>query len=104
MQYKDYLYSKVAEEAAELAQSAIKCMLFGEQSTDPTVVGGDTNQQAFNKEFTDLIAVISLLNEQMDLTGDTQFFDIDEKRLDTKRIKVKAMHSTICHNRMKGIE
>lgn len=103
MKYNDYLYSKVAEEAAELAQAAIKCMLFGEQSKDPSIENSDTNQQAFNKELTDLIAVISLLDEQLSPSDEVPFYDIDEDRLDTKRIKVKTMHGQICHERLKGV-
>jgi NTP pyrophosphatase (non-canonical NTP hydrolase) len=102
MQYKDFLYMKLAEEAGEIAQMAIKTAIFGEDSTDPTVINGDTNQVALAKELTDLIAVFSLLNEQLDPSGKTQPYDIDEERLEQKRIKLKTMFSQMQHQRLKG--
>jgi hypothetical protein len=104
MQYRDYLYAKIAEEAGEIAQMAIKTAIFGENSTDPTVINGDTNQVALAKELTDLIAVFSLLNEQLvgsNLVGEVPY-DIDEERLEQKRIKLKTMFSQMQHQRLKG--
>ena len=101
MQYLDFLYSKLAEEAGELAQAGIKCQLFGEDGKDPTAVDAVTNRQALNNELTDLTAVLSLLNEHLDPES-SSYYDIDEERLNSKRIKLKTMHRQICQSRMKG--
>jgi NTP pyrophosphatase (non-canonical NTP hydrolase) len=102
MQYKDFLYMKLAEEAGEIAQMACKTAIFGEDSTDPTVVNGDTNQVALAKELTDLIAVLSLLNEQLDPSGTMSPYDIDEERLEQKRSQLKITFSQMHHRRLKG--
>lgn len=102
MQYREYLYQKVAEEAGEIVQMAIKTSLFGEDSTDPRVENGDTNRVALEKEFNDLIAVFSLLNEHFDPTMKTVAYDTHDSHLDNKRIKLKEMFSQISHMRLKG--
>ena len=87
MKLRHYLYSKLAEEAGELAQIAIKTSLFGESSTDPRETTGETNLEKLEKELTDIIAVVALLNEQLDLE-----YDLDEKHLDLKKISVLKMY------------
>lgn len=55
IRYKDYLLVKLAEEAAEVSQAAIKTCLFGE-------VNGDyDNLSHLRKELLQLAAVVELL-------------------------------------------
>lgn len=89
MNYKQYLLIKLAEEASEIAQAAIKCSLFGYESKDPREVNGKTNIQKLLCELADLSAVTDLL-------GDTEDFDNDvlesiepEKYIESKRTKLK---------------
>lgn len=60
MNYRQYLLSKLAEEASEIAQIAIKSQVFGEESVDPRE-NGDTNLQKLEKEVLDLTVIIKLL-------------------------------------------
>lgn len=62
MNFKQYLYSKIAEEAAELAQAAIKAKLWGEDSTDPRESTGENNMTKLVKEFIDLHIAITFLD------------------------------------------
>lgn len=63
MNYKQYLYSKLAEEAGELAQAAIKAQLFGELSTDPRESTGETNLTKLVKEYLDLMLIMQELDK-----------------------------------------
>lgn len=63
MNYKQYIYSKIAEEASEIAQAAIKTQLFGEYSTDPRENTGETNITKLVKELLDLACVTSILDQ-----------------------------------------
>lgn len=60
MNYRQYLFSKLAEEASEIAQMAIKSQVFGEESVDPRE-NGDNNRQKLEKEILDLTVIIKLL-------------------------------------------
>lgn len=60
MNYRQYLLSKLAEEASEIAQIAIKSQVFGEESVDPRE-NGDNNRQKLEKEILDLTVIIKLL-------------------------------------------
>mgnify|MGYP002507821299 CR=1 FL=1 len=62
MNFKQYLYTKIAEEAAELAQAAAKAQLWGEDSTDPRETTGETNLTKLTKEFIDLHVAITFLD------------------------------------------
>lgn len=57
-----YLLSKLAEEAAELAQIAMKAQQFGLDSTHPTT--GYTNLQLIELEFNDILGVLRLMEEE----------------------------------------
>lgn len=60
MNYRQYLFSKLAEEASEIAQIAIKSQIFGEESVDPRE-NGDNNREKLEKELLDLTTIIKLL-------------------------------------------
>jgi hypothetical protein len=67
MKYKKYLLIKLAEEAAEVAQAAIKCSLFGYESKDPRETNGESNLVKLQKELLDLAAVIAELDKTKEL-------------------------------------
>ncbi len=69
MNFKQYLYSKIAEEASELAQAAIKAQLWGEDSTDPRESTGETNMTKLTKEFIDLHIAITFLDSVLTEEG-----------------------------------
>ena len=60
MNYREYLLSKLAEEASEIAQIAIKSQVFGFDSVDPRE-NGENNLEKLEKELLDLLAVVQLL-------------------------------------------
>ncbi len=68
MKYEKYLLIKLAEEASEIAQAAIKCSLFGYESKDPRETDGDNNLFKLQKELLDMSAV---LLELVDISGGT---------------------------------
>ena len=68
MKYKEYLLSKIAEEASEIAQIAIKSQVFGFDSVDPRE-NGENNLQKLEKELLDLHSVITLLFPDYNQTG-----------------------------------
>ena len=63
MKYEKYLLIKLAEEAAEVAQAAIKCSLFGYDQKDPRETEGETNLVKLQKELLDMTAVLNELVE-----------------------------------------
>ena len=86
MNYKQYLLVKLAEEAAEVAQMAIKCSLFGYDSVDPRENTGETNALKLFKELLDFSAVIAELTELTEI----DFEDFDpEDYIEMKRLKLK---------------
>jgi len=76
MKYEKYLLIKLAEEAAEVAQAAIKCSLFGYESKDPRETNGESNLVKLQKELSDMTAVLGELNSDRSL--DIVNFDIEE--------------------------
>lgn len=76
MKYEKYLLIKLAEEAAEVAQAAIKCSLFGYNQKDPRETDGETNLVKLQKELLDMTAVLGELNS-MD-SVDIVSFDKEE--------------------------
>lgn len=76
MTNEQYLLGKLAEEAAELAQIAIKAQQFGLEE----VFGGEgnpdglSNRDRIENEFNDVVGVVHLLNRQSnaDITPDVK--------------------------------
>lgn len=77
MKYEKYLLIKLAEEASEIAQAAIKCSLFGYESKDPRETDGDNNLFKLQKELLDLSAVITELSTTDSLDKISEDFDVD---------------------------
>ncbi len=92
MNYKQYLYSKLAEEAGELAQAAIKAQLWGEDSVDPRESTGETNMTKLTKEFIDLHIAITYLDVALTEEGKTlnDWFEPDEY---AKRKRIAIMQN-----------
>ena len=86
MNYQQYLLVKLAEEASEVAQMAIKCSLFGYDSVDPRESTGETNAFKLFKELLDFSAVMTELEGSTDI----DFNDFDhEEYIEMKREKLK---------------
>ena len=86
MNYQQYLLVKLAEEAAEIAQMAIKCSLFGYESVDPRENTGETNALKLFKELLDFSAVMTELEDSTDI----DFNEINpEDYIEMKRLKLK---------------
>jgi NTP pyrophosphatase (non-canonical NTP hydrolase) len=67
MNYKEYLYCKLAEEAGEVAQAAMKANIFGEEGVNPLDVAKKTNLLNLMTEINDLVAVLELLHQEVNL-------------------------------------
>lgn len=86
MNYQQYLLVKLAEEASEVAQMAIKCSLFGYDSVDPREDTGETNALKLFKELLDFSAVMTELEDSTDI----DFDEINpEDYIEMKRLKLK---------------
>ncbi len=79
----EHLLTIVAEECAEIAQSATKAMRFGLSEVKP---GQDrTNAQRLSDEYADLCAVMIMLRREFpELPG------VDKEQLEAKRVKVET--------------
>jgi NTP pyrophosphatase (non-canonical NTP hydrolase) len=104
MQYREFLYAKLAEEAGEIAQMAIKTSLFGENNKDPSKPDSDTNAQALGKELNDLLTVFALLNklDQPSASEDDIIYDVSDEHIEMKMQKLKQQFSEISQLRVKG--
>lgn len=76
-----YLLSKLAEEANEVAQIALKTQQFGANEVQPGQQY--TNKQRTHLELDDLLAIINMLNEECGFD-----FDPSQEHVDTKKEKV----------------
>lgn len=84
MNFQQYLFTKLAEEATEVAQISLKTSLFGPSSTDPREVNGRTNLQKMGLELLDMVAVSELLREHE--LYDNSVFDVSvEDYLEKKK-------------------
>lgn len=93
MNYQQYLFQKLAEEASEIAKEALKCALFGTDSTDPREKNGSTNLQKLKLELLDMTAVLTLLQEEVDDSG---LPDFDEDfHVESKRTRLKYYYDVI---------
>ena len=59
---KDYLFTCLAEECAEIIQAATKCIRFGSNDVNPK--SNNSNIKNLNEEFNDVIALVEMLREQ----------------------------------------
>lgn len=102
MNYKQYLLNKLAEEASEISQAAIKCALFGYQSKDPRELDlGKTNIEKLLYELADLQAVIELLSETEEFE-DTELLESIEPEQYIAGKRIKLMYYWNMHQQIKG--
>lgn len=93
MTNEQYLLGKLAEEAAELAQIAIKAQQFGIEE----VFGGQetplSNRERIEAEFNDVIGVIKMLNieEDIDIAQDTTAQTAKMNKVDKWRDYAKTL-------------
>ena len=93
MTNEQYLLGKLAEEAAELAQIAIKAQQFGIDE----VFGGQevplSNRERIEAEFNDVIGVIKMLNieEDIDIAQDTTAQTAKMNKVDKWRDYAKTL-------------
>lgn len=75
-----YYLCKLAEEASEVAQIALKAQQFG---LDECYID-KTNKERIHAELNDLLGVVTLLNEQFNFE-----FNVDDEAIIRKKLKVK---------------
>lgn len=78
MNKTQYLLSKIAEEASEVAQVALKAQQFGLDNYNPFDEEMETNAHKLFKEYTDLTCVLHLLEQS---TENNYFDTIDADEL-----------------------
>ena len=83
MRNDQFLFMKLMEEASEIALIASKINQFGLDSNNNGALDL-TNKEELFKELNDLIAIVTLLNEECNLG-----FTTSEKAIKTKKEKVK---------------
>lgn len=82
-----YLLTKLAEEASEVAQIALKTQQFGADEICPNQP--DTNTERIHKELIDLLAIVGMLNEEFNFGFDhIKVYAFLAKKLEEKQNKV----------------
>lgn len=76
-----YLLTKLAEEASEISQIALKTQQFGLYEMCQGL--NSTNEQRIHQEINDLLAIVDMLNKEYDFG-----FEPDETSLKEKTAKV----------------
>lgn len=81
MSYEQFLLLKLAEEASEIAQIALKTAQFGMLETIPG--GSENNAERIHSELNDLHGIVSLLNDH------TSFgYQVNDYAIEAKRLKI----------------
>jgi hypothetical protein len=86
MNRQQYLLMKLAEEAAEVAQIALKTMAFGMHETSPW--HPDNNAKRCHAELNDVMGIISMLNEEFGFG-----YEVDEAAVQAKKDKVNHYYA-----------
>lgn len=77
-----YLLSKLAEEASEVAQAAIKAQIFG---VHERYVAEPTNIERVSIEFNDMLSIIDMINEEIGGLCIT----VNPQQIENKKTKVE---------------
>jgi NTP pyrophosphatase (non-canonical NTP hydrolase) len=85
MNRKQYLLTKLAEEATEVAQIALKTQQFGMDEQCPGLQF--TNKQRIHQELNDLITIVMMLNDEYGFD-----FMNDEDHIKNKKVKVNKYY------------
>lgn len=83
---EQYLLTKLAEEASEIAQIALKTQQFGMNEICPQFP--ETNKQRIRKELNDLLGVIEMLNREYEFN-----FIPDDNEIAAKINKVNKYYN-----------
>lgn len=97
MKYEKYLLIKLAEEAAEVAQAAIKCSLFGYDQKDPRETDGETNLVKLQKELLDMTAVLLELSSVSNSVNQHSEVN-EEKYIESKQKKLNYYYGVISNS------
>lgn len=81
MTYQQYLLTKLAEEATEVAKIALKTQQFG---MDETRDGYPSNRERLHSELNDFLSHVTMLNEECDLG-----FYPDIEAMEAKKVKTE---------------
>lgn len=82
MNRKEHLLTILSEECMEIGKECTKALRFGTEDHHPTQTG--TNAQKINNEYNDLLAVISMLNDEGYLN-----ITIDNEKISNKKDKIE---------------
>lgn len=85
MNRQQYLLTKLAEEASEVAQIALKAQQFGLDYLHPKLL--ESNAARIRAELTDLLAIVDMLNEECLLS-----FLVHNDAIATKKEKVNKYY------------
>lgn len=90
-----FLLTKLAEEASEVAQIALKTQQFGAEETCPGM--NLTNTQRIHEELIDLLAIVGMLNKEFNFEFELNSED-NFQRMIAKQKKVDKyyLHSQNC--------
>lgn len=93
MTNEQYLLGKLAEEAAELAQIAIKAQQFGLEKVfgGESNTAGQTNLERIEDEFNDVVGIIMMLNDVTDIEIDANIEKVEAKIEKVKKWRQHAV-------------
>jgi NTP pyrophosphatase (non-canonical NTP hydrolase) len=77
MNRQQYLLTKLAEEASEITQIALKTQQFGFLEKHPDLK--ENNIQRIHKELNDLITIVCILNTEFDFNYSVSIPDVEKK-------------------------
>jgi len=80
-----YLLIKLAEEASEVSQIALKTSQFGTDETCPGLL--ENNKQRVHSELNDLLGIVEMLNEEFDFK-----FNFSWTKAELKKLKVNKYY------------
>lgn len=89
MTREQYLFTKLAEEASEVAKIALKTQQFGMGSEHPKK--NKDNRTLCHEELTDLVAIVGMLNKETDFG-----WDPSEEAVLRKEEKVNKYYDICC--------
>jgi len=84
MNRQQYLLTKLAEEAAEVSQIALKSQVFGLSEVQPNT--DVSNASRIYGELNDLLSIVKMLNDEF---TDEFYFEPSEEAYNRKKEKVK---------------
>lgn len=87
-----YLLTKLAEEASEIAQIALKSQQFGVHEICPDLL--ESNIERINKEFNDLLGVVCMINIELEYEALSPTDDFIENKI--RKVEKYYQYSIEC--------